>query len=186
MADSSSIGFLDRTLTQLRNAWNNIARHGDVVRPDLPDDDLGRVRAMMAECLEGKGGEVSARARAADLGRAYLTLDGTGRGRFLRLLATAFDVDREAVDQAMAAVAGSDDDGRPAAEARLRAVLVTPRRELLTQFNALPDGTKFLVDMRSDLRRVVRDDPALPGLDADLKSLLTSWFDIGFLDLEHI
>lgn len=98
MADSSSIGFLDRTLTQLRNAWNNIARHGDVVRPDLPDDDLGRVRAMMAECLEGKGGEVSARARAADLGRAYLTLDGTGRGRFLRLLATAFDVDREAVE----------------------------------------------------------------------------------------
>ena len=186
MAETSTNGFLDRTLTQLRNAWNDIAGRGDGVRPDLPEDDAARVRAMMAECLGGKGGEVSARARAADLGRAYLTLNATGRSQFLKLLATAFDVDREAVDLAIAAVVEADHEGRPAAEARLRAALVTPRRELLTQFNALPDGTKFLVDMRSDLRRVVRDDPALPGLDADLKSLLASWFDIGFLNLEHI
>jgi malonyl-CoA decarboxylase len=186
MADGPTNGFLDRTLNQLRSAWNDIAGRGDAVRPDLPEDDVARIRAMMVECLAGKGGEVSARARAADLGRSYLTLNPTGRGRFLTLLATAFDVDREAVDGAIADVVEADEERRHKAEARLRAVLVTPRRELLTQFNALPDGTKFLVDMRADLRLMVRDDPALPGLDADLKNLLASWFDIGFLNLEHI
>jgi malonyl-CoA decarboxylase len=186
MADSPTNGFLDRTLSQLRNAWNDIAGRGDAVRPDLPEDDLARIRAMMVECLAGMGGVFAPRAGAADLGRAYLTLNSTGRGRFLTLLATAFDVDREAVDGAIAGVVEADDEGRQKAEAQLRAVLVATRRELLSQFNALPDGTKFLVDMRADLRRIVRDDPALPGLDGDLKSLLASWFDIGFLNLEHI
>ncbi len=41
----------------------------------------------MQACLEGRGGEVTARARAAALGQAYLALDATGRERFLRLLA---------------------------------------------------------------------------------------------------
>ncbi|MFP6742793.1 MAG: malonyl-CoA decarboxylase family protein, partial [Alphaproteobacteria bacterium] len=186
MADGPTNGFFDRTLNQLRNAWNDIAGRGDAVRPDLPEDDIARIRVMMVECLAGKGGEVSARARAADLGRAYLTLNPTGRARFLGLLVTAFDVDREAVDGAMADVIEADEEGRQKAEARLRAVLITPRRELLTQFNALPDGTKFLVDMRADVRRIGRGDLSLQGLDGDLKSLLSSWFDIGFLNLEHI
>ncbi len=73
MAEGDKTGFLDRTLSHLRNAWKDIAGRGRVVRPDLPDDDLGRLREAMTECLEGRGGEVSARARAADLGRAYLT-----------------------------------------------------------------------------------------------------------------
>jgi malonyl-CoA decarboxylase len=186
MADGPTNGFFDRTLNQLRNAWNDIAGRGDAVRPDLPEDDIARIRVMMVECLAGKGGEVLARARAADLGRAYLTLNPTGRARFLGLLVTAFDVDREAVDGAMADVIEADEEGRQKAEARLRAVLITPRSELLTQFNALPDGTKFLVDMRSDARRIVRGDLSLQGLDGDLKSLLSSRFYIGFLNLEHI
>ena len=65
-------GFLDRTLARIRNAWKDIAgRREFVPRPDLPDDDRDRLRQAMAECLEGRGGEVSA--RAADLGHAYLT-----------------------------------------------------------------------------------------------------------------
>ena len=75
MAGDDNTGFLDRTLTQIRNAWKDIAGRGKFVRPDLPDDDRDRLREAMAECLEGRGGEVSARARAADLGRADLTLD---------------------------------------------------------------------------------------------------------------
>ena len=67
-------GFLDRTLARIRNAWKDIAgRREFVPRPDLPDDDRDRLRQAMAECLEGRGGEVSTRARAADLGHAYLT-----------------------------------------------------------------------------------------------------------------
>jgi malonyl-CoA decarboxylase len=58
---------------------------------------------------------------------------------------------------------------------------------LLTQFNALPQGVKFLVDLRADLLRVRdRDDPALATLEAELRRMLSSWFDIGFLELRQL
>ena len=65
--------FLDRTLRNLREGWKSIAgAEYDAsvasTRPDLPDSDLEQIRLQMLECLEGKGGEVSARSRAAALG----------------------------------------------------------------------------------------------------------------------
>ena len=57
---------------------------------------------------------------------------------------------------------------------------------MLTQFNALPEGVKFLVDMRAELMTMARRDPVLAGLELDLKALLASWFDIGFLELTRI
>ncbi len=184
--------FLDRTLARLRSGWREIAtsRHGIRVispRADLPDDDVESVREQMRACLDARGGEVSARARAAALGRAYLSLDPAGRGRFLGILAADFDLDRGAVDAAVADLAKSATaEARQRAEARLRAALVPPRTRLLRQFNALPEGVKFLVDLRAELMELARSDDALKGLEADLKGLLTSWFDVGFLELRRI
>ena len=141
----------------------------------------------MRACLETRGGEVSARARAAAVGRAYLALDAVGRGRFLGVLAQDFDVDRAAVDAAIIAVQrASDTTTRLQAEAVLRRALVAPRVRLLTQFNALPEGVKFLVDMRAELMPLARRDPLLRALDDDVKNLLTAWFDVDFLELKQI
>jgi malonyl-CoA decarboxylase len=52
---------------------------------------------------------------------------------------------------------------------------------LLTKFNALPEGTRFLIDMRAHLLALDRDDARLRALDADFRHLLATWFDIGFL-----
>jgi malonyl-CoA decarboxylase len=57
---------------------------------------------------------------------------------------------------------------------------------LLKQFNALPDGIHFLVNMRADLLGCMGDVPALRALNEELRNLLTDWFDIGFLKLERI
>jgi malonyl-CoA decarboxylase len=183
-------GLLDRTLQGLRGAWRGIASWGDSAPgdPDLEDraDRLKLVGRIHA-CLEARGGEVSARARAVELGRTYLALSKKGRRRFLLRLATEFDTDRTAVDAALAQLATASDDGtRGAAEEALREALEPPRVKLLRQFNALPEGTKFLVDLRADVMRSVAEEPALTGLDADLKRLLASWFDIGFLELRRI
>ena len=187
MAGGDKTGFLDRTLAQIRTAWKDIAGRDRFVRPDLPDDDLDRLREAMAECLEGRGGEISARARAADLGRAYLTLDATGRSRFLSLMADDFATDDGLVDEAIAAVAKADGvEERMRAESALSRTLISPRVKLLKQFNGLPEGIKFLVDLRGDLLQIRHTDPNLRALDADLKELLRSWFDIGFLKLERI
>jgi len=186
--------FIDRTLRNLRDAWRDISQTArstiggaPTVTPALPESELDGVRERINECLEGRGGEVSARARAAALGRLYLGLNADGRKRFLKLLAEEFDVDHGAAQAAAAAlIAAKDDRARAKAERELRAALQAPRVRLLTQFNELPDGVKFLVDMRAELMRLSREDRSLAGLENDLKTLLVGWFDVGFLELQRI
>jgi malonyl-CoA decarboxylase len=184
-------GVLDRTLTNLRSAWRDIADSarsaiGAAPRSEGAGESDERWRDQMRDCLEGRGGEVSARARAADLGRTYLALDADGRARFLRVLAESFDVDRGAIDACCRALAAADEGSRRSAERALRHALEAPRLKLLTQFNGLPEGVKFLVDMRAELLRLMRSEPTLGALEQDLKSLLAGWFDIGFLELRRI
>jgi malonyl-CoA decarboxylase len=171
--------------------WRDIAHSNKagatvVLAPDLPEGDLGPLRAQMRACLAGQGGDVSARARAAAMGREYLALAPAGRLRFLRLLAEEFGPDRAVVDAAIAKVQAASPEGRAAAERGLWAALESPRLKLLTQFNALPEGVKFLVDLRAELVPLARGDAALSALEADLKGLLTSWFDVGFLELHRV
>jgi malonyl-CoA decarboxylase len=183
---------LDRALRNLRHAWHSIAgtaydAQAASLRPDLPQEDVAQLRAQMRACLEPRGGEVSARTRAAALGHVYLALDKTGRHRFLKVLAEDFDVDpATAAHAAQALLAASDADARREAAQALRDALEAPRTRLLTQFNGLPDGVKFLVDMRAELIPLARTDPALRALERDLRNLLASWFDVGFLELRRL
>jgi malonyl-CoA decarboxylase len=196
MTDPAHAGFFegvfDRTLTNLRSAWREIAESArgvlaGVPRPEISADDADRLRQQMLSCLDGRGGEVTARARAADLGRTYLSLDADGRERFLRLLAGEFDVDRREIDRCCRAlISASGADQRAATERALRAALEPPRITLLRKFNALPEGVKFLVDQRAELIELGQRDPLLAGLEEDLKRLLANWFDIGFLELKRI
>ena len=57
-----------------------------------------------SEPVEAKGGEVSARSRAAELGRAYLGLSRLGRRRFLHLLAEEFGPQPQEVEAAIRAL----------------------------------------------------------------------------------
>ena len=158
-----------------------------MVRSDLSSDgDRRWLVEQMQSCLESRGGDVSARARAAALGRTYLSLDAEGREKFLTLLAEDFDIDRGAVNTAARALEHVAPQERREAERVLRDLLEPPRLRLLTQFNALPEGVKFLVNLRVDLLPLARKKPALKAFDDDLKRLLNSWFDIGFLELRRI
>jgi malonyl-CoA decarboxylase len=196
MTDPAPAGFFegvfDRTLTNLRSAWRDIALSARGVltgtpRSDLPGEDASRLHQQMLSCLDGRGGGVTARARAADLGRTYLSLDAAGRERFLQLLAREFDVDHDEVRRRCGAlIEASEPVERAAGERALRAALEPPRITLLRQFNALPEGVKFLVDRRAELIELGNHDSLLSGLEEDLKRLLAAWFDIGFLELKRI
>ncbi len=157
------------------------------VHPELPDEDVGLMAQRIEDCLKGKGGAVSARASAADLGRAYLKLSSTGKVRFFELLLDRFGPDFDAMQAAAQDLAqvASDSDFDVVAE-RMRQALNSPRIELFKQFNSLEEGIKFLVDMRADLLRLLKDAPALQTISDELRDLLASWFDIGFLDLRQI
>ena len=154
--------FFDRTLRNLRGAWTEVSDQTRYYltgspRPDLAGEDLGRVRQQMYDCLEARGGEVSARQRAAELGRSYLALNNNGRERFLTLLADEFGTDSDRVDAATLALQNAETaPARAEAERKLRSALEPEWRRLLTRFTALPEGVKFLVDLRAELLRFAK------------------------------
>ena len=179
---------------QLRRAWRSWRRGGDGplegdVRRDLPADDLALVRRQIDACLAARGGAVSARATAADLGRAYLSLNDAGKARFFDLLVERYDTDTAAVKEAAAAILAADDVAvLAAAEARMSEALEPPRVRLLKEFNGLEEGVKYLVDMRGDLLAMPPSDKDIRRrkFDREFRDLLASWFDVGFLELRRI
>ena len=189
---STSSTFLDRTLSNVRTVWKGIAslrRDSDAASfsEDLPDDEHERLLVDIDECLLGRGGEVSARSRAAALGETYLGFSDEGRRNFLTLLAHNYGVDHRKITELSEGFSGDcTDDERLALEQKLRQQLSPPYLTLLTQFNALPQGVKFLIDMRADLLRCKRGDSHLEMLDEILRERLSIWFDIGFLELRRI
>ncbi len=188
-----SNGFLVRTRDLLRRALQDVVSVASrdrttPLRPDLPDDDLKILQERIDASLAGRGGEASARGNAAQLGRYYLDLNADGRVRFFQLLAEKYGVDHDGLNQAMDNVRAAE--GSPGAYTRaidrLRNCLQSPRTHLFRQFNSLSRGVKFLVDMRADLRALIRDHPELRPLDGELRALLSGWFDAGFLELRHV
>lgn len=153
----------------------------------LTERQLNQIRDQLKECAAGLGGEVSVRQRAARLAETYLGLGDEGRAAFLRIVATEFGPDPKAVEKAhaqyQAAIGG---DAQWSAESALRGAMRSSRLRILTQFNAIPQGVKFLVDMRADLLRFLEKDPALRSLDRELEARLGAWFDVGFLELHRI
>jgi malonyl-CoA decarboxylase len=179
MSDAANGGLLDRAIRRITTVWRDMASSvgGE------PDEPL---ETQMRACLHGPGGEVSARNRAAKLAQTYQGLDEAGRKHFLRTLA-GFDSDADAVAHAYTDVQqAADPADRAIATAALRLALEPPRLKLLTQFTSIPDGRKFLVDMRAFLLTIRKDDRLLAALEADLRGLLSAWFDIGFLELARI
>ena len=175
-----------RTLERLRNAFIETARGarevvGAPLRPDLPDDDVPRLKSRVDACLEGKGGETARRARAAELGQAYLSLSPAGRTKFLLTLAHDYGLPREAAMATGDAWRSSKQPPRALAGA-----LEAPAVRLMREFVGVPQGVKFVVDLRAELMALGKTDPAARMLSDDLRPLLGSWFDVAFLDLVRI
>ncbi len=182
-------GLLERTLRRFRRAWRGTSYGPPHTRfsPELSASDIKQLRHQIDACLEARGGEVSARARAAHLGEAYLELNLEGRQRFLEVLAQDYGVDQSKLEANIENYqSAADIKTQQEAESALRASLIAPRIRLLGLFNALDDGIKFLVDLRGELRRFARSNPELAMLDEELSARLASWFDVGFLTLRQI
>lgn len=181
----------NRLITNLLSAWKGLSSPFSGKRlelsPYLHEDELDPLREKISACMESKGGQVSARARAAELGKAYLTLNDEGKLKYFSLLLNEHDTDHDQARLTAEKLFSDLPDGdRRQTEQRLRAQLTPPYLTLLTQFNALPNGLKFLVDMRGDLIRLKKENPELGSIESELRLQLSSWFDIGFLDLKRI
>jgi malonyl-CoA decarboxylase len=143
---------------------------------------LQRARDL-ARALIGERGEASGVALARELVAAYEALGPEDRLELLRILATDFAPDEAKLKAAMAAYAEEPSPDRLLA---LTDAVEPPRQELLRRMNMAPGGTAALVRMRETLFPALKKEPALKVVDADLRHLLGSWFNRGFLELRRI
>lgn len=128
-------------------------------------------------------GEASGTAIARDIVIAYGRMDETERLQFFEDLRTQFDVDPDKVIAAAEAYRSQPDLRSLLA---LGSAVEAPRQELFRRINTAPDASATLVAMRRDLLRVLPERPELQGVEADLRHLLSSWFNRGFLTLQRI
>ena len=179
-------------LGRLRHWWQRLE---GVLRHVRGEGAAGRAQAQLdaqlRELLEGsraqRGGESSARARAEQIAAIYRAADAAQRAAILNLITHEFAPDRTALDAALGAMqSAANATELSRAEAQLRLALDAPRARFFTQFNLIPEGVKFLVDLRHDLLGLLARDPSLEVLKVELDGLLASWFDPGFLELRRI
>ncbi|ABD44519.1 malonyl-CoA decarboxylase family protein [Ehrlichia chaffeensis str. Heartland] len=150
------------------------------------DQDISDLYEKMKECVNPKGGEIKARYNTISLGNLYLNLSDVGKVAFLKLLEEKFSADRVEIDEKVGDyIREIDEDGKRKCEFQLMTVLESPRLRILKQFISLPDGLKFIVDMRSDVIRLNKNQSFF-SLEKDLRNILSYWFDIGLLDLHQI
>ncbi|MBX9925429.1 MAG: malonyl-CoA decarboxylase family protein, partial [Hyphomicrobiaceae bacterium] len=137
----------------------------------------------LADALLSERGEVLGTVIANDLVRLVRHASGAERFELFALLARKFDPDP-------ARIRAATDVWRvkPSAEnlAMLAAAVESPRQELFRRMNMAPDGTATLVKLREYLGPQLAANPDFLKIDRDLKHLLASWFNRGFLELQRI
>lgn len=153
----------------------------------LEGAQLRSLRATLRDAYEGVGGETAVRGRLASIQRLYAELGDDGRKAFMRLLIADFSADEKAIARAIETYqAAREPRARRLAESQLRHTLTSPRVRILRHFNLLPEGVRFLVDLRADVLRYLRQSPELDVLDDELFALFSNWFDVGNLELRRI
>jgi malonyl-CoA decarboxylase len=135
----------------------------------------------LANALVSSRGEASGVAIASEILARYRALDPEERLEFLRFLSQTMQPDAAEVASAAEAYVADPGSGTMA---RLREALESPCQEFFRRLNLAPGATAAIVGMRRDL--LAARDPGLAGVDADLKHLLLSWFNRGFLVLRRI
>jgi malonyl-CoA decarboxylase len=148
------------------------------IRSRAVREAIGRCRALIRE-----RGEVSGAAAAREALAAYVALGETERARFFDALASDFSPNPQAVLDAAQAYHA---EPTPATLLRLEEAVEPARQELFRRLNMAPDGTAALVAMRLAVLMDLEEHPQWRVIDNDLRHLLRSWFNRGFLTLRRI
>ena len=170
----------------LERLWSSVADRGrpyaTVLQPEAATSPFERSREL-ASALLSERGEASGAAIARELQSALRGLEADDRLAFYRFLTGNF---LPAEARLRAAAEAYLADPTPERATEVSEAAEPTRQELLRRMNMSPGGTASLVAMRRDLLGHLRDDPSLKPLDYDLRHLLGSWFNRGFLELRRI
>jgi malonyl-CoA decarboxylase len=166
----------------LQELLNSVAEQGRQLLPRSlrgpgREDDI----TELARALGSNRGEASGVAIARELLRRYRGLGPADRLAFLKFLARTMQPDPAEVARAAKAYLSGPETTTLRA---LQRAVESPRLEFFRRLNLAPGATAEIVAMRRDL--INTGDPSLTPLDMDLRHLLASWFNRGFLVLRRI
>jgi len=167
-------------VTQILNSIADAGR-------DLLDRGPGKSRSHTIEgvCrdLLTQRGEASGMALAREIIDLWQEMNGSEKMDFVVFLQQELGVDQEKLAAAVTAF-----EAEQSAENRevLSRALEAPRQELMRRINYTPGGTAAIVDIRKFLVSKLREMPELREVDQDIRHLLVSWFNRGFLEIQQI
>ena len=160
---------------------NTVADRGRELLGQHADIAGGGLDELCRRLITGRG-EAGNIALAREILGRFETFEKDEQAGFFSMLADQFAPDSVAIKTAAAAY----DSDRPETLSALLAAVEPPRQELFRRLNMAPNGTASLVAMRASLLTHLPANPRLAAVDADLRHLLSSWFNRGFLRLQRI
>lgn len=137
----------------------------------------------LCSALLSEKGEASGTALAREVIINYQNMGHEERIDFFEMLNTRFGPDEDAIIGAADAYKTSRELDSFLALAR---AIEPARQKLFRRINIAPNGIAAIVGMRADLLPLLDVFPHLRAVDEDLKHLLRSWFNRGFLNLQRI
>jgi malonyl-CoA decarboxylase len=165
----------------LQELLSSIAERGRQLLPgSLARAQRGGIEALASALLTGRG-EASGVAMATEILARYRLLDDPERQEFLAFLAHTMQPNPDDVASAARAYLASPG---PAAVGALQKALESPLQEFFRRLNLASGATAEIVALRRDL--LAQGNPGLAVIDKDLRHLLESWFNRGFLVLRRI
>ncbi len=133
--------------------------------------------------LISERGESNAVSMADDVIHNYRKLSKDQHAKFFTFLFQKLNPDPVAV---MSAAQNFSAEANARNYIKLQRVTEPPRQELFRRLNRATNGTAVLVGMRRDLLQVLDKQPELTAVDFDLRHLLSSWFNPGFLKMHRV
>ncbi len=168
----------------LQELMNTVAEQGRQLLPwALRNGDATADIQELSRALVSVRGEASGVALAHQILTLYRSLPPDGREGYFRFLADSLSPDEERVTAAASAYVANPE---PATLSELQQAAESPRQEYFRRLNLAPGATVEIVAMRRDLLKLMRSDPSLAAVDGDLRHLLYSWFNRGFLVVRRI
>jgi malonyl-CoA decarboxylase len=143
---------------------------------------FSRVTGAVTRLISERG-ESNAVSMAEDVINNYSKLTKDQHAKFFTFLFQKLNPDPIAV---MSAAQNFSAEGNARNYIKLQRVVEPPRQELFRRLNRATNGTTALVGMRRDLLQVLDKQPELTAVDFDLRHLLSSWFNPGFLKMHRV
>jgi len=144
--------------------------------------NLSRVNNAVKRMISERG-ESNAVSMADDVVNGYRKLSKDQHVAFFTFLFEKLNPDTDLV---MTAAQNFAADSNARNYIRLQRDVESPRQELFRRLNRASEGTAAVVQMRRDLLQVLDKKPELTAVDFDMRHLLSSWFNPGFLKMHRV